>query len=243
MNELYRSAAQLYDLAFPGEDPSFRAAFFGAYCPTHLRTICDRGRVVSMLVSVPYPIVTADGIRDARYLYAVATHPDFRGRGLAKQLLRAEAAGGVPVFLRPMREELFSFYRDAGLTPFSPFVTLSGRAAGGMDGISVLSARGYRAARRAFLPLPFAEPEEKFLSLTFLSGGALHAPGRFAALFEREGKRVIFKEWLGDRSDIPRAAAFLGADSFVARCYDAAGTPFGTGVGLPENTLFLPALD
>lgn len=244
MQELCRSAATLYDLAFPGEDPAFRDALFGAYAPAHLRTVCEDGRVVSMLFSLPYPIVTADGMRDARYLYAVATHPEFRGKGLAKRLLRAEAAGGTPVFLRPMREELFGFYRSAGMTPFSRFVTQAGRAAGGTEGISFLSAREYRAARRAFLTPPFAEPEETFLSLTFADGGgAVGAPARFAALFEREGDRVFFKEWVGERAYLPRAAAFLGADTYLARCYDAGGTPFGVGFHLPENMLFLPALD
>lgn len=252
MTELEHSAAELYDLAFPGEEPAFREALFGTYSPECLRTVCEAGQVVSMLFSLPYPIVTAAGVQNARYLYAVATHPAYRGKGLARRLLSAEAADGTPVFLRPMREELFAFYKKAGMTPFSGFVTLSGstQAPGGETGalpttagIRRLSTAEYRVARREFLTPPFAEPTECFLSLAFTGGGALGAKDRFATLFEREGGHVMFREWLGDKTELPRAAAFLGAGTYTARCYDADGAPFGVGFHLPAGTCFLPALD
>ena len=105
MQSLITACMRLYDMAFPGEPEAFTRAMFDRYAPDHLRVICEDGKPISMLFSIPYPIITENGTVDARYLYAVATHPDHRGGGLAKQLLLQEAATH-PVFLRPMSESL-----------------------------------------------------------------------------------------------------------------------------------------
>jgi hypothetical protein len=54
---------------------------------------------------------------------------------------------------------------------------------------------------------------------------------------------VLFKEWWGDAALAPLAAKFLGAAHFTARTPDKDGTPFGVGIGIPEGTVFLAALD
>ena len=84
---------------------------------------------------------------------------------------------------------------------------------------------------------------KEFLSLCFSIGGAVGEAGKFAALYEKDGDRVLFKEWWGDPSHAPRAAAFLGAARFEARFPDKNGTPFGVGINVPEDTVFLAALD
>ena len=67
--------------------------------------------------------------------------------------------------------------------------------------------------------------------------------GRFAALFERDGDTVLFKEWWGDSDLAPLAASFLGAKHFTARTKDQNGSPFGVGINIPQDTVFLAALD
>lgn len=244
MKDLYQLSRALYDEAFPGEDERFIEALFALGFPTHLVAMGEGKDLASMLFALPYDIVTADGVQKAHYLYAVATAKAHRGKGYAKKLLRRVAERGVPVFLRPMSPSLFDFYKGAGFLPFSPYREWEGAAEDGdLTGLVMLSKEEYLTARDGFLTPPYCRMTADFLKLSFSSGGAVGLDGRFAALFERDGDTVLFKEWWGDPAFAPQAAKFLGAASFVARTPDESGTPFGVGIGIPEGTVFLAALD
>ncbi len=243
MKDLYTAATRLYNEAFPGEEPTFTEALFALGFPHHLKGLAEHGKLYSMLFSLPYPIVTAQGTVNARYLYAVATDKAQRGKGYAKQLLQQIAEEGTPVFLRPMSPSLFDFYASVGFKPFSPYREICGEAQGDTACIAPLTKEAYLAARDAFLAPPYCRMTADFLSLSFSLGGAVGAKGKFAALYERDGDRVLFKEWWGDLDFAPRAAAFLGVSHFEARFPDPCGTPFGVGINIPEGTVFLAALD
>ena len=244
MKDLYKLSRALYNEAFPGEDERFTEALFALGYPKHLVAMGEGSELASMLFALPYQIVTKDGTKDANYLYAVATAKAHRGKGYAKKLLKRTAARGLPVFLRPMSPSLFDFYRDAGFTPFSPYREWQGEAEDGdTAGFTVLSKEEYLAARDGFLQPPYCRMTSEFLSLSFSLGGAVALDGRFAALYEKAEDAVLFKEWWGDPALAPRAAKFLGAAEFTARTPDKNGTPFGVGVGVPEGTVFLAALD
>lgn len=244
MKDLYKLSRALYDEAFPGEDERFTGALFALGFPTHLVAMGEGKDLASMLFALPYDIVTEDGVQKAHYLYAVATAKAHRGKGYAKKLLRRVAERGTPVFLRPMSPSLFDFYKSAGFTPFSPYREWEGAAEDGdLAGFAALSKEEYLAARDGFLQPPYCRMTADFLSLSFSLGGAVGLDGRFAALFERSGDTVLFKEWWGDATLAPQAAKFLGATDFVARTPDKNGTPFGVGIGIPAGTVFLAALD
>ncbi len=243
MHDLYEACRALYDTAFPGEPEAFTAAMFDRYFPDCVRVIRVEDRVASMLFSIPYPLITEEGVQEAHYLYAVATHPAYRGRGLAKQLLAAEAAR-YPVFLRPMTPSLFDFYKQAGFLPFSPLSHAQGTAADTADdACRTLSMTAYLALRDKLVPLPCCRPTVEFLSLYECGGGAVAYGSQAAAVYERQGTTVWFKEYWGDPVFAPRLAAFLGGASFSLRRFDTNGTPFGVGVGMPRNAAFLAALD
>lgn len=247
MKDLYAAARALYLEAFEGEEPHFVDALFAKGFPHHLVAMGDGGKLVSMLFALPYPIQTAQGLMDAHYIYGVATAKEYRGKGYAKRLLAEAASHGTPVFLRPMAPSLFRFYEDAGFVPFSPYsvqkgdVTDADRAE--CTGIQRLSPTAYLTLRDARVARPHCRMSEDFLSLAYLDGGAVGAYGRFIALFEWYGDTVVFKEWLGDIADAKRAAAYLGAAHYEVRYPDANGTPFGMGIGVPDGTIFLSALD
>ena len=243
MRDLFEAAKRLYLEAFPGEEQAFADALFALGFPRYLEGLGERGALYSMLFALPYPIMTAQGPIEARYLYAVATDKEQRGKGYAKQLLQQVAAEGTPVFLRPMSPSLFDFYKAAGFTPFSPYREISGAAQGDTEGITQLSPEAYLTARDGFLHAPYCRMTREFLSLSFSIGGAIGKAGEFAALYERDGDTVLFKEWWGAIENAPRAAAFLGAARFEARFPDENGTPFGVGVNIPEGCVFLAALD
>ena len=244
MKDLYQLSRALYDEAFPGEDARFTEALFALGFPQHLVAMGEGSELASMLFALPYDIVTESGILQADYLYAVSTAKAHRGKGYAKKLLRRVAERGTPVFLRPMSPSLFDFYKAAGFTPFSPYREWQGDAANDdTAGITALSKAEYLAARDKFLKPPYCRMTADFLSLSFSLGGAVGLDGRFAALYERSGDTVLFKEWWGDAALAPQAAKFLEAANFVARTPDENGTPFGMGIGIPAGTTFLAALD
>ena len=244
MKDLYKLSRALYDEAFPGEEERFTEALFALGYPKHLVAMGEGSELASMLFALPYDIVTESETVQANYLYAVATAKAHRGKGYAKKLLRRVAERGIPVFLRPMSPSLFDFYKDAGFLPFSPYREWSGSAQDGdTAGFAKLSKEEYLAARDGFLKPPYCRMSTDFLSLSFSLGGAVGLEGRFAALYEYEDDTLLFKEWWGDTSLAPVAAKFLGAAKFTARTPDKNGTPFGVGIGIPEGTVFLAALD
>ncbi|MBE6555497.1 MAG: GNAT family N-acetyltransferase [Ruminococcaceae bacterium] len=243
MKEPYGACRALFEEAFPGVAARWNDALFARYFPEHVRFLARDGKLLSMLFSIPYPVKTPDGVADARYIFGVATPREQRGRGYATELLHAEMERGVPLFLRPADESLFSFYRRVGLVPFSPYREEQGEAAGDPCGIRSLTMHAYTEAREELLPLPHVTPTPAFLELAEMTGGAVGEQGSFAALYEREGDSVYFKEWCGDSGAAPRAAAFLGAARYRLRTPDPEGRPFGMTAGLPADTVFLPALD
>lgn len=240
--ELSRAKA-LYRTAFPQVGEAFCERLFSLCRPEYLRTATVNGETAAMLLSLPARLHTASGVTDARYLYGVATHPAYRGQGLAQALLRAETALDRPVFLRPLRAELFEFYRKAGLSPISPCMTLCGEAKRGREAFLKLSPAEYAGLKCKFCAPPFTETGDEVLALLFSAGGAVYLPDRFLALYCQRGKTLLFKEVLGDTARLPEAAAFLGADTYTARLRDPSGTPFGVGTGLPADTHFFTALD
>ena len=244
MENLRELCRALYDAGFPEESDAFREALFDLAFPRYLRVIREGEQPVSMLFSIPYEVIDRnERVSEARYLYAVVTHPDFRGRGLARQLLRAEMARGVPLFLRPMSPSLFPFYESVGLLPFSSHEETKGEATAPLDGVCALDAGEYLALRRRLLPRPLCQPTAEFLSLHFLFGGAVAVGESTAALYEKNGDTVFFKEWIGDPKDAPRVAAFLGAERYRMRIMAKNGTPFGVQHGMPADAHFLLALD
>lgn len=242
MDAFLSACMRLYDMAFPGESEAFTRAMFDRYAPLYLRTVCEDGEPISMLFSIPYPIITENGTLDARYLYAVATHPDHRGKGLAKRLLLQEAAEH-PVFLRPMSESLFDYYGKVGFAPFSPVEMKTDEATAPSGAERIISSLEFLSLRDTLAPLPHCRPTEQFLSLYENGGGTVAYGSDAVAIFERTDGGILFKEYWGDPDFAPRLAAFLGGKRFELRRAAQNGQCFGVGIGVPAGTAFLAALD
>lgn len=242
MKDLYRESRSLLEAALPQLPSALLEGLFARYFPRHLRVVADRGHVAAMLFSIPYAVEMPQSTLPARYLFAIATDPAYRGRGLAKGLIEDEVKRGFPLLLHPRTRSLFAFYEKAGLLPLSPVITKEGEAVALPLSAEprTLSAGEYLALRRQFLTPPFAAPDEAFLSLC--STGALELPGVCAALYRWEGDKLLFTEWLGNPDFAPRLAAYLGAARFELRRPSPDGVPFGVGVGLPFDTAFLLSL-
>lgn len=73
------------------------------------------GRPVSMASFLPVEYLCQGEYMDARYVYAVATLPEYRGRGFASRLLRFAAEKyGQPLILAPAEESLMQYYEKLG---------------------------------------------------------------------------------------------------------------------------------
>lgn len=124
---------ELWQLAF-GDDEAFVDSFLMRYYSRRRMLSAEReGRLAAMLHLLPFE----SDAGPATYIYGVATHPDFRGQGLASQLLRealrlCDERGDKAVFLIPTPGQawLRDFYGRFG---FSGDVPATFRSADGFD--------------------------------------------------------------------------------------------------------------
>ena len=96
------TAEDLWNICFP-------------YCKPCLHdplAIMDGGKVVSMLNRIPVAVCGYI----AQYIYGVATHPDYRGRGFAGKLIRGalQTPGYDLTALVPENPSLIEFYEQFG---------------------------------------------------------------------------------------------------------------------------------
>lgn len=81
----------------------------------NMLVIYEDGKAVSMASFLPIQYLCQGEYRDARYVYAVATLPEYRGRGLAKKLLTfAREKYDEPLILAPGEESLIGYYEKIG---------------------------------------------------------------------------------------------------------------------------------
>lgn len=82
-----QSLITLYNLCFGGEEEFCKRFFDNVWCEHNTAVIEKDGKIVCMTQMMP--LILTDGNRkfSAYYIYALCTHPDYRGRSLAKQLL------------------------------------------------------------------------------------------------------------------------------------------------------------
>lgn len=114
---------QIWKICFGDEESGI--AFFFRYFDSEVRTLWQEadGRAVSMVNLIPAEVCLHGRTRQAYYIYAVGTLPEYRGRGYAgKLILRAAGEAGLearPLFLVPEKEELWGFYEKLGFSPWA----------------------------------------------------------------------------------------------------------------------------
>ncbi len=116
--QMREQMCQLWQMAF-GDDREFVLAYFRGYDSPATRIVRydANGRIVAMM---HYHRFSSGGI-DGAYVYGLATHPVWRGRGLARQMLQEAfvrmAGEGVQMAMLIAEEEsLRSWYAAMGFS-------------------------------------------------------------------------------------------------------------------------------
>jgi len=115
----YPRAFAIWRACFEDDEDYFR--FFWDACFPLCRGLFfeEGGQAVSMLFLLPGALEYRKSRLPAWYVYAVATLPEFRGRGYASELTRcaaelAKGEGRSALCLRPANEGLYGYYAKLG---------------------------------------------------------------------------------------------------------------------------------
>ena len=215
---------QLWQTAF-GDTDAFLDVFFStAYAPHRCRCIREEGKVSAAL----YWLDTDCEGQKFAYIYAVATDPDCRGRGLCRTLMEDTAdvltAGGYDgAILVPQDEGLRTMYGRMGYLPATAIDEVF-CAASVPCPVAEITPAEYAARRAAFLPDGSINPGQT--ALDFLAQLArFYAGDNFLAAVSREEEHLRILEYLGDRTAASALAAALRATEATLRT-PGAGTEF-----------------
>ena len=196
---------QLWKLAF-GDTDAFLDGFFGtAFSFDRCRWIEADHRIVAAL----YWFDCRFRGEKLAYLYAVATHPDYRGRGLCRKLMadthdHLQNLGYGGILLVPQEEGLRKMYAAMGYadaTKVSEFSCEAGTAVS----MQPVDAQTYGMLRRRFLPEGGVIQEGE--NLRFLASYASFYAGE-DFLLAASGSEGI--ELLGNREKAPGILSALG---------------------------------
>ncbi len=214
----------LWKLAF-GDTDAFLDVFFStAYAPDRCRCIREEDAVPAALYWMD---MDCEGQKFA-YIYAVATDPDYRGRGLCRMLMEDTAAvltarGYDGAILVPQEKGLRAMYARMGYLPGPAIDTVfcAGTAA---CPVTEITAADYAAHRAGLLPETSLTLGNA--ALDFLAELArFYAGDGFLAAVSREQEHLRILEYLGNKETAPALVAALGATEATLRM-PGTGTEF-----------------
>ena len=223
----------LWQLAF-GDGEAFIDLFFRTgFSPERCLYLTENGQVTAAL----YWLDCEYRGQKQAYIYAVATHPEHRGKGLCRKLMDMtheglKEQGYHAALLRPADDGLRRMYRKMGYRVVTG-VTEFEVEAGEPVVLRQINAREYEQRRRSCLPEDGVLQEGA--SIDYLASYAqLYAGEDFllAGSFYEGG--FIGMELLGNREAAPGILATLGYETGSFRC-PGREIPFGNFLSLRED--------
>lgn len=225
---------QLWKLAF-GDEESFIDLFFEkGYSPERCHCIQVDGTIAAALYWFDFQ---CSGQKIA-YVYGVATHPDFRGKGLCRKLMEDTHAhlqrlGYAGALLVPQNETLREMYRKMGYrdcTTVAEFFCTDDPYPAPMHAID---CEEYVRLRLNHLPEGSVIPADN--ALTFLRACAKFYKGMdFVMAATSEGDNLFAMEYLGNRESAPGVLCSLGFSQGTFRTVGD-NTPFAMFHPLTED--------
>lgn len=191
-----------------GDPDAFIDTFFDvAYAPERCRCIEENGEAISALYWFDCEYTGGK----LAYIYAVATNPNHRGKGLASRLLQETHAhlktlGYAGAVLKPAKG-LFPFYERLGYRTSGYICRFDAAASSVPAKIREVSVREYASLRRQLLPENAVLQEGVTLDFLHTFAKLYAADGALLSLSRQEP--VIF-EYLGDPALTPGILAAFG---------------------------------
>lgn len=109
-------ALSLYKKVFYEDGEDFAKIFTDKYFDKCCRFLeCD-GKIASMLYLLDCTVFDGNKTYPAFYLYAAATDPDYRNKGLMSKLINSALAEDKLIITKPANDRLFGFYEKFGFT-------------------------------------------------------------------------------------------------------------------------------
>ncbi len=215
--------SQLWQLAFGDEQEWIDLFFETAYALERCRWIQVDGQLAAALYWLDS---SCDGNRLA-YIYAVATHPDYRGRGLCRRLMMEthrdlQDMGYAGAIVVPAEVGLREMYGKMGYEDFSG-VREFDCGAGEPLPLRRVTAEEYGALRRTLLPEHGVLQEGEHLRLLAATAD-LYAGDDFLVAVSR-AEHFFATELLGDPTVAPGILGALGAQE--GRFRTVGDAPFG----------------
>ena len=200
----------LWQLVFQEPMEAIDAFFATGFSPDRCRYLTQDGAPISALYWLDCEY---EGGKLA-YIYAVATHPDHRGKGLASRLLaqthdQLKAMGYAGAVLKPAKG-LFPFYARLGYVTSGHICRFSVRKSQDPVPLRNLAKEEYALLRRSFLPQNAVIQEGETLDF-------LHTFAKFYAaedaLFCVAQQEPVLLEYLGNPHSAPGVLAALDIES------------------------------
>lgn len=193
-----------------GDTDAFVSAFFAtAFSPSRCRCVMVEDQIAAALYWFDCDYIGGK----AAYIYAVATHPDHRNRGLCRKLLADTHAllsksGYAASVLVPGEKRLFEMYEKMGYQRFSGMDSFTVKASNPIA-LSPLNAEEYATLRRQYLPEKGIRQEGENLAF-FSTFAKFYGGDGFVFACSENGEELTVFELLSDRNAAPGIVAALG---------------------------------
>lgn len=210
MNAEQLHLRRLWQSAFGDTDKTLDAFFATGFSPQRYHCIYEKDIPVSALYWFD---CTLQGRRLA-YLYAVATLPSHRGRGLARQLLedthlRLQKSGYAGAILVPGDKDLFGFYGKLGYQTAGTVTEFWANAGDKPVSLTPINTCQYARLRNTYLPT--GSVTMQVAAFRFLETQAQFYQGEnFLLAAAREGDTLLVQELLGNDAAAPGILRALG---------------------------------
>lgn len=223
--ELIPGLRTLWKAAFGDEDAFLDQFFSTAFAPSRGRCILEKDEIQAVLYWFDVSCID----RKLAYVYAVATDPAHRGKGLCRALMEdtktiLKARGYDGILLVPQQKGLIRMYEGMG---FVPCTTVSEFWCGPQIPavpLHKVDTADYAQRRRALLPTGGVIQEVENLEFLQTQAEFYIGPG-FAAAVTADGDNLHCMELLGDPAMAPGIVMALGYSYGFFRC-PGAGKPF-----------------
>lgn len=226
---------QLWKIAFGDTDAFLDSFFRTAFSYNRCRCVLENNQIAAVLYWFDCTVEN----QKIAYIYAVATHPDFRNRGLCRKLMADTHAvladrGYAGATLVPQKESLRAMYAGMGYRDCGGLDTVTCAAGESPVFVRAIGPEEFARLRRQFLPEGSVVQEGE--NLTFLSEQTQFYTGDGFLLAAYSDKDILHGiELLGDITSAPGITKALNCVRAEFRI-PGTSTPFAMFHSLAENT-------